>query len=390
MMRALRLAWRYVVHHRFKSLLMVLCIALTVSLPIALAILLASFNQQIVSRARATPLVVGAKGSALDLTMHAIYFRTKPPGTLVQGAGQPVGDLGTAIPVHARYTAQQVPVVGTTLDYFDFRKIGMASGPGLARLGDCVLGARAARRLGLKAGDSLLTDRENVWDIAGSTPLKMRVGGILAPTRSPDDDVVFVDLKTAWIIEGLGHGHEDLEDETDENLVSGREDGVVTARATVTNFIEVTDENAASFHFHGNFDEFPVTALIVLPRDDKGEALMLGRYQRDDAPAQMSKPIDEVQNLMQLVFRVQKFFNANAVLISVSTALLLVLVVLLSIRLRAGEMETMFKIGCARGTMASLIASELLIIFLLAAVCVVSVVLVTNWYADDLVRSLLG
>ncbi|MGI9517512.1 MAG: ABC transporter permease [Pirellulaceae bacterium] len=390
MIRALRLAWRYVLHHRFKSLLMVLCIALTVALPIALAILLASFNQQIVARAQGTPLVVGAKGSPLDLTMHAIYFRTRPPGTIVQGVGEPVGDLGMSIPIHVRYTAQSVPVVGTTLEYFDFRRIGMATGTGLVRLGDCVLGARAAERLGLEEGDSLLTDRENVWDIAGSTPLKMRVGGVLAPTRSPDDDVVFVDLKTAWIIEGLGHGHEDLEEEQDEDLVSGRENGVVTARATVTNFIEVTDENAASFHFHGNFEEFPVTALIVVPNDEKGEALMLGRYQREDAPAQMSKPIDEVQNLMQLVFRVQKFFNANAILIGFSTALLLVLVVLLSIRLRAGEMETMFKIGCARGTMASLIAAELFIIFVMAAACVGVVVTVTNWYADDLVRSLLG
>ena len=124
--------------------------------------------------------------------------------------------------------------------------------------------------------------------------------------------------------------------------------------------------------------------------DDKGEALMLGRYQRDDAMAQMSKPIDEVENLMQLVFRVQRFFNANALLIGASTALLLVLVVLLSIRLRAGEMQTMFKIGCARGTMASLIVAELLIVFALAALCVTSVVVATSWYADDLVRSLLG
>ena len=74
MSRVFSLAWRYVLHHRFKSLLMILCIVLTLLMPIALSILLSSFNRQIVARADATPLVVGAKGSRVDLTMHALYF----------------------------------------------------------------------------------------------------------------------------------------------------------------------------------------------------------------------------------------------------------------------------------------------------------------------------
>ena len=66
MKRAFQLAWRYVVHHRFKSLLMVMCIVLTLLMPIALSILLSSFNRQIVARAESTPLIVGAKGSRVE------------------------------------------------------------------------------------------------------------------------------------------------------------------------------------------------------------------------------------------------------------------------------------------------------------------------------------
>ena len=118
MKHAFQLAWRYVLYHRFKSCLMVFCIVLTLLMPIALSILLSSFNRQIVARAESTPLIVGAKGSRVDLTMHALYFKTKAPGTLPYGERKTTNDRGTAIPIHVRVTARKVPVVGTSLDYF--------------------------------------------------------------------------------------------------------------------------------------------------------------------------------------------------------------------------------------------------------------------------------
>ena len=122
---------------------------------------------------------------------------------------------------------------------------------------------------------------------------------------------------------------------------------------------------------------------------DKAEALLMGRFQRDDATAQLSQPSEVVSELMSLVFRVQKFFNANAVLIAFSTFLLLVLVILLSIRLRQSEMTTMFKIGCRRRTMASLICGELFIIFVCAAGLVTVLSLTVNFYATEIVQTLL-
>ena len=79
----------------------------------------------------------------------------------------------------------------------------VARGRNLALRGDCVLGAGAAKALGLEHGDSLLSSPETLFDLAGVYSLKMRVAGILAPTHSADDLAVFVDLKTAWIIQGL-------------------------------------------------------------------------------------------------------------------------------------------------------------------------------------------
>ncbi len=389
MMNSLRLAWRYVAWHRYKSMLMVLCIVLTVLLPVTLAILLASFNRQIVARARSTPLVAGAPGSRIDLTMHTLYFSGTAPGKIPWGTRDEVGDLGLAIPVHAGITADKVPVVGTTLDYFEFRGMSIAEGEGLARLGDCVLGSNAARQLKRGPSDRLLTDRDAPFGIAGNYPLRMRVRGVLAPTATPDDDVVFVDVKTCWVIEGFGHGHQDLANESDENLVLDRDDKSVTASAAVLPFTEITDENIGSFHFHGDFSEFPVTAMLVVPVDERAATILLARFDREESAAQMCQPLVVVEELMGLVFRVQRFFNANAVLISASTALLLALVVALSIRLREKEMETMFKIGCGRGTMAGLIVAELLLVFACAFLVAGLLAWTVSHFAHSIVAALM-
>ena len=380
---------------------MVACIFLTVFLPIALAILLGEFNEKIVDRSQSTPMVLGAKGSGLDLTLQSLYFRQRTPDTIPFGKlaetasveidGSP---LVTVVPIHSRFTAQGFPVVGTDLRYFDFRELEIAKGDSLTLLGDCVLGHNVARQLGLALGDQLLTDKENSVSMTGDYPLKMNVRGILARANSPDDNAVFVGLKTAWVIEGLGHGHQSLENETDNNLVI-RRGGKVEARASVQPFIEINESNIDSYHFHGDPDEFPISALIAFAADKKRETLFMARYlgsggKQVDDELQLVRPIEEVSRLMEMVFRVKQLFFANALLVSISTVLLLVLVVLLSMRLRAGEMETMFKLGCSRGTIALLQLGELMFVFLIAGVAVSLAVLWVRYAAGGLVERLIG
>lgn len=387
----LRLAWKYVRFHRWKSAILVACIVLSFLLPVALAMLLDSFERQIVARADATPLVVGAPGSRLDLALHALYFQSRLAQPLpYQAAVQAQTDqLGQAIPLYVRYTARGTPIVGTTMEYLDFRDLELDRGSGLARLGDCVLGATAARRMALEPGDHLLSDPVAALDIAGAYPLNMRVVGILRERGTPDDDAVFVDLKTAWVIEGLGHGHQDVAQETDEGKILSREGSHTVASAAVLPYTEITDDNIASFHFHGDQAEFPISAVVVVPHDDKSATLLLGRYQTDAISlAQMIVPSEEVHRLLDVVFRVKRFFDANAILIAGSTALLLALVVALSARLRQREMDTMFRLGCGRSTQAALYAWELAIIFGVALV-IVAALSVGVWLASDhLVRAL--
>ena len=77
-------------------------------------------------------------------------------------------------------------------------------------------------------------------------------------------------------------------------------------------------------------------------------------------------PTEVVSELMNVVFKVKRFFDSSFILVALATTLFLVLVLLLSLRLRRAERNTMFRIGCARGTIFWLHFLELGVILLAA------------------------
>lgn len=368
MTNILFLALRYLRFNKIKTVILVFSVAVAVFVPLAVNLLVRNYQRDLLARASATPLVGGAPGSRLDLVLNALYFRGKPAHDLVMGDVDAVNASGLAqgIPILGKYTSRGLPIVGTSLEYFDFRGLQVATGGGLTRLGDCVLGAIAAEKLGLKPGDKLMSDPENVFDLAGSYPLNMHVKGVLAPMGTADDGAVFVDVKTVWLIMGLMHGHQDAT-KADPSLLLERDATNVTASAALLSYQEVTPTNIASFHMHGDPGSFPVSSLIVVPRDDKSAAILRGRYQDPQATVQLLVPKQIVAETLDLVFRVKRFFDAQALLVGVATVLLLALVVLLSLRLRRGEMETMFKIGCARRMIFWMQATEITIVVTLGS-----------------------
>lgn len=387
----LELALRYIAYHRGKTALLVLAIFLTALLPAALRVLLDHFERSLLARASATPLVLGPKGSGLDLTLHALHFRTAPRDDLRYQEYLDLQDSGRclALPLYQRFTAAKFPLVGTSLEYLEFRQFAFSAGKPFAQLGECVLGSEVARSLQLRPGDTLLSDRENVLDIAGLYPLKLHVSGLLAPTGSADDRAVFVDLKTAWVIAGLGHGHQELEGETDEGKILSRDDEKIVASAAVLPYTEITPANRDSFHFHGDEGTFPLTAIIVAPRDQRAADLLTADYAVSSQTAQLISPRQTIDELLRVVFRIQQFFDANALLVFIATGILLLLVVLLSLKLRAEEMQTMFKLGCSRGTIRLLQLGELAVVFLLAGLLLAAALWLTSRYAGPLLERLL-
>lgn len=390
MMESLYIAWKYIGFYKARTATLIACVTLIAVLPLALELLLDESERQLLSRAESTPLLLGSRGSSLDLVMNSLYFDDETPGLISMRAAEEIdaSGLATPVPLYVNFQAREFPIVGTTLDYFDFRGLRIAQGRQLALLGETVIGAEVAERLGLAPGDTLLSSPQTLFDLAGVYPLKMQVVGVMARSYTADDLAVLVDLKTAWVVQGLVHGHQDLSRTQDQSLIIRRSGDNVIANAKLVEYTEITPHNINAFHFHGAADDYPLTAVLVLPDDERAGTILRGRYLDAETPHQLVVPGDVIDGLLANIFRIKSVMDAVILVVGFATVLALILVFSLSLRLRQREIRTVFCIGGSRSTIARLLAAEIAIIMLASGLLSVLAMVVVNHYSSDLVRSL--
>ncbi len=378
-MNTLYLAWAHIRWYRWRSAVLVFAIAVVLAVPATIDRLLAAAEARLAARAESTPLILGARGSRLDLVMNALYFAEDQPELISMREAEAVRDSGLAIPIplNVRFQAREAPIVGTTPEYFELRGLALAEGRGLALLGEAVLGAAVARRLGLGPGGAIVSTPANLFDLAGVYPLKMPVVGVLAPTGTPDDKAVFVDLKTSWIIAGIGHGHDDVVPES-----PGTGD-TAAPKAAYVQYQEVTPENFGSFHFHGDPAAFPLTAVIAAPPDARSGMILRGRYLDESERAQIVVPDRVIREMLARVFEIKSALDAAIGLVALAAFVGVSLAVFLSLQLRQREMNTAYRLGCRRSMVIRLVSAEVVLLLGAACAAAAGLVLLAAGFADS-------
>lgn len=383
-----RLAWRYVLHHRLISALLVAGLTLVIVFPLVAWRGLQLAKERYGARAAATPLLVGRKTNPYTLVIRSLYFEGTPPPPIpfAQVETLLTRHAGLVVPLYMPATAGGFPVVGLGYEYWEARGLALRAGRWPALLGECVLGAEVAERLGRSVGDTVTTDPTGFLDIAHDYPFRLSVCGVLARTAGPDDRAVFVDLKSAWVIAGFGHGHAEA---AAANGTAGQDTAVPMelSRASaerieravsrvlgrdVVEFRTVTAENIRTFHFHGRMEAFPVHAALVFPRTAKDSALLKASVNNSDDFAALA-PADVVGDLLRVVFNAKKVFDGYFALVILATSLFLTIIVLLSLRARRKEFALLARLGCGARTVFTLFFFQFAILF--AAGLVLSLVL---------------
>lgn len=366
------LAWQYLKYNRITAAVLVAAVTLIIFLPAALQIIVRHAEQHFRLRAVSTPLLVGPRGSELELVLASVYF-DKPLDQAMrwdQLSRVHKKELGSVIPLHTRFTVRDSQVVGTTEEYLDIRKLQLSDGRRWSILGECVIGSNVANRMGLQIGDKVPVSSSPAF-VLDSPPLRLYVAGVLAAAETPDDEVILVDVETAWILEGLGHGHA-------TSAKHGSQEGEL--------YTDITEENAASFHFHGSRESFPISSILIFPNSDKAQTLLLGQYLSPEETVQIVKPSKVMESLLRRVLMVRSYIVAAIALMSIVTLLTMTLVMVLSIRLRHAELATMTKIGCSSSKIASLLAMEVALILVASVAISGLLVTVTTAYGPELVR----
>ncbi|MEH6606581.1 MAG: FtsX-like permease family protein, partial [Pseudomonadales bacterium] len=163
----------------------------------------------------------------------------------------------------------------------------------------------------------------------------------------------------------------------------------IVANASVVEFNEITDANRDSFHFHGDNSQRPLTAIIPVARDDKSAVILAGRYQARDDDVQLISPSRVMNELIATIFTVRQYVVAALSLIAVATGLVVVLVFMLSLRLRQNEMKTLRSIGGGRWQLAMLAGAEIILVVAIAVLLAALLTWSTERWGTPLVQALI-
>ena len=135
--------------------------------------------------------------------------------------------------------------------------------------------------------------------------------------------------------------------------------------------------------------DFPLTAVIAVPPDQKSADLLRGRYLSTDETCQILRPVEVIRDLTATIFRVEGILNGVFGLLAIATLLLVALVMMLSLRLRAREMQTMFKLGCGRAMIAGLVATEMALILAASTGLTLALTALVSQYVDSILHTLI-
>jgi len=370
------LAWRHLRFNIGRSTIIVACLTSVVVLPITVGGVLNRYESHLLDRADSTPLLLGARGDRFDLVLKSLYFDPPYERTIQSSDAQRLREesLGTVIPLYVRHRVMAMsgdereldpvdaPLVGTNPEYFALRGLSAASGTLPVFVGDLALGAEAASALAVAVGDRLLTRPRRAYDPTGSFQLSMPIVGILESTGTPDDYAVFGDVKTLWVVDGIGHGHDAVAGAPDAPTAeSPKNVSPVVRTVRLPQYQEITAENRDSYHFHGATEDFPLTALILVPKGARERTLARGHFQASETRV-LLEPGQVIREILGLVLEVKRLFDANMLIVGLSTVMFMVLVMMLSARLRRDEMSTLARLGCPMVTLFWVQAWELVLL----------------------------
>ena len=219
-MNLLKLSWSYLKAKPFATLLSTILVALGVSLTSILFLLNEQFQDRLYKNIKNIDLVVGAKGSPLQMILSSVYHIDAPTGNIPLKESFAVTKnpyVEKAIPLALGDSYNGFRIVGTDSQYVDHFGAKVAEGRRVEHDLEVVVGDRAARQLNLKLGNTFFGSHGLVQD-GGHVheTYAYEVVGILEPTNLVLDQLIITTVPTVWRMHE-DHGHDHGEEEHDHD-----------------------------------------------------------------------------------------------------------------------------------------------------------------------------
>ncbi|GGF41706.1 ABC transporter permease [Echinicola rosea] len=340
-MNMLKISWKYLVSKPLNTGLNVLLLALGLAIITVLLLMQDQFENQMSKDAKGIDLVVGAKGSPLQLILSSVYHIDFPTGNIDLKEAKGVSRnrlIKNAIPLGLGDNYQGYRIVGTNYDYLELYQTAFANGKGWERPFDVVLGSEVAKKLDLKVGDEFLGSHGIETGSHEHDHHHYVVKGILAPSGKVVDKLILTALESVWFThdEGEEHDHAAME------------------------------KKVAKHGFPDTEKEREVTTLLIQYRSPMA-AVKLPRFINSRSSLQAASPSFEIARLFELLGVGIKLIKGLAFIIIFIAGLGIFIALYNSLKERKYDLAVMRTIGASKGQLFVHIVLEGVILTFLGA-----------------------
>lgn len=210
-MNLFALIFAYLKARPLNTLLNILLLSLGIAMITILLLFSNQLQQKISDNTKGIDLVVGAKGSPLQLILCNVFHIDFPTGNIkLQEADRLAKHrlVKNAIPMALGDSYQNYRIVGTTHAYADLFKAELETGTWWQYDMEVTIGATVARLLNLKLGDTFASAHGLSEAGHAHEEHPFVVKGILKPTFSVMDNLILTNVSSIWLVHEHSEEHE--------------------------------------------------------------------------------------------------------------------------------------------------------------------------------------
>ena len=340
-MSVLKLAWKNIVSNPLNLILSIILFGLGIGLISFLMLLNTQLSENFEKNLADIDLVIGAKGSPLQMILCSMYHIDNPTGNIkvdeakaFLNPGHPLLDMSVPLSLGDSYKRHRI--VGTNDGILELYKAQLDQGKIWAQDLDVTIGAGVARTTGLKIGDSFKSSHgfDDDADLAHDHSA-FKVVGILKPSGSVVDQLILTNPSTVWAVhdhaaedhEGHDHAHHTPPVRSNEELLQ--------------------------------HPEKDITSLLIRYKDRTNyRTLSLPRAINENTDMQAASPPYEINKLYSLIGVGTDAIRWLAILIALVSAISIFISLYKSMKERKYELSLIRVMGGSRGTLFMLIVIE--------------------------------
>lgn len=225
-----KIAWKNTWFKPLNTFLSIILLTASVSIISILILLQKQFEEKFSSSMDNIDLVLGAKGSPLQLILSSVYQIDAPPGNISYTEAEAWMNkpmVESAVPLAYGDNYLGYKIVGTTENYTKHFDLKIQQGKPFSKDFEVVVGANIAANIDLKIGDTFFGTHGDAEEGEVHDHHAYKVVGILAPSGKVADNLILSNIESVWGMHDHEHEHEghseEAHDHSNHNHAEGEE-----------------------------------------------------------------------------------------------------------------------------------------------------------------------